>query len=77
METKYKPNLGAQMREHEIPEHKGKWKNFYMLNDGRSGLGKCLFNSAKEAANAAKVEYESGEIARKSEYTVIQIPVAS
>ena len=43
----HKPNLKAQMREYNMPEHSGKWANCY-----GTVLGKGRYDSAKEARAA-------------------------
>ena len=55
MGTKYKPNLAAQMQEHQMPEYKGKWRNYWLCL-GRPGLGVGLFDSKEEAAAAAAIK---------------------
>lgn len=47
--TKHKPNLAAQMNEHEMPEYKGKWKNISFLRSGGSRLGIKIYDSKEEA----------------------------
>lgn len=51
-DVKYKPNLAAQMNEHEIPDHNGKWRNYYIWKDGATD-GKYIYNSFKEAKISA------------------------
>ncbi len=53
MTTKYKPNLEAQMAEHEMPEHNGKWRNCIFKKSGGSFLGGILFDTKESAANKA------------------------
>ena len=65
MGTKYKPNLSAQMQEHEMPEYEGKWRN-YWIYVGRSNLGSGIYDSKAEAALAAavhKIEARGRQIA--------------
>jgi len=68
------PSLEAQFREHEV-KHEGKWRNYY-LHHGYWNYGDRLYNSQREAAEKASVTVCGVEVP-KSEYTVIQIPVAS
>lgn len=51
--TKNKPNLAAQMNEHDMPEWKGKWRNNYIYTTGLNP-GKKFFDTAKEADNVAR-----------------------
>lgn len=91
VKKKMKPNLKAQMAEHEVPEHKGKWRNFWMFPCGVSRLGDGLYPTREAAAKQAArnkemmgvtglpVQLITGEGTVKIESylaaTVIQIPV--
>lgn len=68
--TKHKPNLAAQMAEHEMPEWKGKWRN-YWLCVGRNCLGSGIYDSKEEAAKAAdinKIEARARKIKANAKY---------
>lgn len=52
--TKYKPNLDAQMQEHEMPEYKGKWRNLWLCS-GRTKVGSGIYESKEAARRAALV----------------------
>ena len=91
VKKKMKPNLKAQMSEHEVPEHKGKWRNFWMFPCGISRIGDGLYPTKQAAAAQAAsnketmgvigltVQLRTGEGTVKIESylaaTVIQIPV--
>jgi len=91
VKKKMKPNLKAQMAEHEVPEHKGKWRNFWMFPCGVSRVGDGLYPTREAAAAQAArnkelmgatgrpVQLRTGEgIVKIESYlasTVIQIPV--
>lgn len=52
---KHKPNLDAQMREHEMPEYQGKWRNHIFRKSGGSFLGEILFDTKEAAASRANL----------------------
>jgi len=90
-ETKYKPNLQAQMQEHEMPEYKGKWKNMELWEGMSPTYGTLLYDSIKDAkavsdAEDAKTKASQSSLVQPYGYAArpknlylctIQIPVAS
>lgn len=54
VKKKMKPNLKAQMAEHEVPEYKGKWRNLWLC-PGRTKMGNGLYESKEAARDAALV----------------------
>ena len=83
--TKHKPNLQAQMNEHEMPEWKGKWQNYWIWKDC-AHEGHNIYSTKIAAAKQASEQINSGLGWKcqdgKNRYikdfiTVIQIPISA
>lgn len=54
---KHKPNLAAQMNEHEMPEYKGKWRVMRLWSNAPASYGN-LFHNTQQLAKQSAVTWE-------------------